>query len=256
MRIKSSLTILVAGMLAASVVLSGCTGTSGGPPSTSASPGPVPTTAPSVTPTPTQTVTPCTDNEWGVDVCKVIIPADVAAAYGTDGTKNLVTDALTSASIAYNEMADLHEARTGDEALYYEPMRDRMTPEMYDSLVKDALSTDSTARNNSDALVPTAERDGSLITLNGVTYKADPANPFSWVMVDLPRISLETGATAKDQRVIVDMTLALTAPCLDGSILTLTRVLRLNLTYSADGHWLVSGWQTTVTVPFAVRSAS
>ena len=252
MRIKSSLTVLVAGMLAASVVLSGCT--SSQPPS--GSPAPVETSTPSVAPTTAPTTAPTdSDNPWGVPVSKVIIPADVTAAYGADGIKNLVTDALTTASIAYNEIADLHEARTGDEKLYYEPMRDRMTPEMYDTLVKLALSTDSTDRNNADALVPTADRDGTLITLNGVTYKADPDKPFSWVMVDLPRVSLEIGKTTKNQRVDVDMTLALTSPALDGGILTITRILRLNLALSADGHWLVSGWRTSVAVPVAVRSA-
>jgi len=210
--------------------------------------------APSVTPT---AVKPSpggpTDNEWNVDESKVIIAADVTAAYG-DGTKTLVKDALTTASIAYNEIKDLHEARTGDEATYYNPLSDRLTPELYAILIKDALSADATERGKAGGLVPTVDHDGMLLG-NGIAYKADPAKPLSWAMVDSPRVSLEVGTTAKDQRADVDMTLALTFPAQGGSILTVTRVLRLNMTLSADGHWLVSGWRTTVAVPLAVKSA-
>jgi hypothetical protein len=206
----------------------------------------------------TQTAVP-TDygNEFNLDTSLVKIPADVTAVYGVDNLKTLIPDVLKTTSIAYNEIVALHEARgSGDDAILYESLRDRIIPESYASLVSGAISTDQAEQNKSGALVPTVDYDGTLLA-NGIKYAADPAKPLKWNLVDLPRISLETGKTVNDQYVDVDLTLALSFPVKGtDSIVSVTDVLRLNLSLAADGHWLVSGWHTSVIVPVAVSSSS
>jgi len=196
------------------------------------------------------------DNEFSVDTSG-IIPADVTAAYGTDNLSTLLKDSLTSASVAYNQIDELHQARSQTTAIVYEPMRSQMTGTAFEILVNDALSSDSVLSNHADSLVPSVSIDGTIVTVNGTKFAADPTKSLSWGMTNTPRVILNKGALATDQRIFVEMTLAMNAPVIGGKTVTITRVLRLVMLQDSESkRWLIDGWSTSVLVPVAIVSST
>lgn len=181
------------------------------------------------------------DNRWGVDLSTVDL-TKVTETYG-DQASALPREALVALSAAINEPVDLHLARSGDDAIRYEGLRNLLTGDAYERLVADATSGDPERTSNADGLVPVVARDGTVLTWEGATYHASD-EPFQAVMVDTPVFSVTEATEAVDIRARMDATVLMTVPTAEGPTVEITRNVTLTLVPSEAG-WRVDGWAWT-----------
>jgi len=233
MSIKKTTT--AAGVIALMLALTtACTAGTDEVPSETKAPAAVETTAPAQEPTVDasagveQGVSP----EWGIDVSTVDLSA-VSEAYGTEQTQTLVTDALTALSIATNEAVDLHSARDAEgESLRYEIVRDYVTSNGWDGLMKAAAAPDEDTA--ALGFMPHAPLSGE--------YEGVAITSMSAELLGAPTVSLYSGETADAQRAVVTINERLTVALESGDPLTADRTLALYMIPGADGRWLVDTW--------------
>lgn len=179
------------------------------------------------------------DNEtsFAVDAASISVPQDVVDNYGPDLAGRLGSDALATASLA-NEIAELHHARTGSEVEYWTVYRESMTPELWNTVSADVTAYeagDAAAGDRLAGLAPYAERDGSLATVDGVSYAAGEQG-ISIDITGTPTVSLSDAG-----RVAVDLPQTARAYAADGSVLVFSMNKVLYFTPSASG-WLLDSY--------------
>lgn len=196
-------------------------------------------TAPAETETPTETVTPSDEpvNTLDLDSDAVAIPQEVTDLWGEEEAREGVAAAYDTL-VEADGLVDLHGVRDGStpEVAYYEPLRDNMTAEAFDSLIKTVEEQDHA---NSTALVMRVNANGSAD--EGTTFVADDGGP-----VIMPTYhSASAGVVDGEEQNLLTVTLRSTVFIRNNADapydISVDRTQTLSLVPSGDG-WKIASW--------------
>lgn len=164
---------------------------------------------------------------------EVWISDAVKAAY-PEQVESLAADTASIYSTLYGgQLIDLGRARTGDELLYWSPVKEISTEAHWSRLVESLNSDGAYA----DAVLPHAERDGVLGEFDGVVYHA-PSSEGVLPIMGKPVTGISFDIFGDDRRVESHQKWEMTANTTEGAQIRYTANVWLYLVPGPSG-WVV-----------------
>lgn len=189
------------------------------------------------------TEAPAEDTPWVEPTFDAVIPENVTAAYA-DSVSTLEEQGEALVSLTQTQMTDLQAAREGDEALFYEPLREHLSGTAWENVM--GYVSDESQHERLDALVPQADRSGSYGEFGGVEYTAIEGGIYAYPVTE-PLVGIGDGGVTWEQEIRYEV---YASP----ENLTYSSILTLSLQPGPDGTWLIDGWNASPTSEIVVSN--